>query len=564
MRAEQEERQRSSRVVKLKLWGDALRNTITRMPNGPIDVITWFVCLERLFDQLQVPSDLRAVLMRPYLSDGAKALLARCDVARTADYGAIKRYLLQEMRLSSSVYLDKFNSVTRDNAETFYQFSLRLFEFYVESCKINRNYTKLVELVVYDRIKSVLPQILAKHVLDLEFAHKDGWLGRQALVEALDAYMASSTPDGGAKVAAIGNPKHEPQFKQSPQNTEVKKVVNPTVPSLSVTPVPAPRVRICFTCDSPDHIQAACPHKPPSERPPYFNRRSNFAKNKPTPQPRVNACLHENIQTTVVQAEAVHDDSDGSRNSRGDQLSADQSANQRVDVIDGKAVQNSTEPQNSNVKKVELTSTDGDVETLSYEKVSNSRVKPDNLTVDPLLASGWSHLHYVNVEIEGLPVEVSALNDSGAQLCCVRADAITPLSLPKLGFTKLRGITDKTVTEDLVSLRIKMSGRQSSIPVTCAVCDKLNGLLILGSDVVDRLHTQMLKEHYASRKVSNALVADCETDDAVDVRVIADDDVIDDEIVDDFDIGQNTDAVMNADANNSQTNDTHTQALLMH
>jgi len=158
MRAEQEERQRSSTVAKLKLWGDALRNTITRMPNEPIDMITWFICLERLFDQLQVPSDLRAVLMRPYLSDRAKALLACCDVARTADYGAIKRYLLQEMRLSSSVYLDKFNSVMRDNAETFHQFSLRLlslFEFYVESRKINRNYTKLVDLVVYDRIKSV-------------------------------------------------------------------------------------------------------------------------------------------------------------------------------------------------------------------------------------------------------------------------------------------------------------------------------------------------------------------------------------------------------------------------
>jgi len=188
-------------------------------------------------------------------------------------------------------------------------------------------------------------------------------------------------------------------------------------------------------------------------------------------------------------------------------------------------------------------------------------VKPDNLTVDPLLASGWSHLHYVNVKIEGLPAEVNALDDSGAQLCCVRADVITPLALPKLGSTKLRGITDETVNADLVSLRIKMSGGRSSVPVTCAVCDKLNSPLILGSDVVDRLHTQMLKEHYASGEVSNTLVDDCETDDAVDVHVVADDDVIDDEIVDDSDIGQNTDAVMNADANNSQIDDTHTSSV---
>jgi len=94
-------------------------------------------------------------------------------------------------------------------------------------------------------------------------------------------------------------------------------------------------------------------------------------------------------------------------------------------------------------------------------------------------------------------VEVSALDDSGAQLSCVRADVIIPLALPKLGSTKLRGITDETVNADLVSLRIKMSGGRSSVPV----CDKLNGPLILGSDVVDMLHTQMLKEHYASGEV---------------------------------------------------------------
>ena len=322
LRAEQEESQRSSTVSKLKLWGDALRNTITRMPNEPVNVISWFICLERLFEQLQVPADLRAVLMRPYLSERAKTLLARCDVARAADYSAIKRYLLQEMRLSSSVYLDKFNSVTRDNTETFHQFSLRLlslFEFYVESRKIDESYTKLLELVVYDRIKSVLPQFLAKHVLALESAHKDGWLGRQALVEALDAYMASSTPDGRARVAAIGHPKPEPQFKQSSQIVEAQAGAK----SAPVTPVPTPRVRKCYICDSPNHIQAACP-----QRPPYFNRRSNFAKNKPVPQPRVSACMsacvHENAETAVMPAEAAR--SRDSRDGRGDQLSAEQSA----------------------------------------------------------------------------------------------------------------------------------------------------------------------------------------------------------------------------------------------
>ena len=77
--AEKEERHRETPAVKLKLWGDALRNTITRMPTEAIDVVSWFVALDRLFDQLSVPDDLRAILMRPYLNERAKNLLARSD-----------------------------------------------------------------------------------------------------------------------------------------------------------------------------------------------------------------------------------------------------------------------------------------------------------------------------------------------------------------------------------------------------------------------------------------------------------------------------------------------------
>jgi len=97
--------------AKLKLWGDAMRNAISSMPEQPIEVVLWFICLERLYEQLKVPVQLRAVLVRPYITVHAKALLARCDISESADYEAIKKYLLQEMCLSASVYLDKFNTI---------------------------------------------------------------------------------------------------------------------------------------------------------------------------------------------------------------------------------------------------------------------------------------------------------------------------------------------------------------------------------------------------------------------------------------------------------------------
>jgi len=62
--------------------------------------------------------------------------MSKCDPAHTAIYQAIKKFLLQELHLSSSVYLDKFNFLARDKDETFGQFSTRLvslFEYYVES-----------------------------------------------------------------------------------------------------------------------------------------------------------------------------------------------------------------------------------------------------------------------------------------------------------------------------------------------------------------------------------------------------------------------------------------------
>ena len=66
---------KESTAVKIKTWGDALRNTITKMPSEGIDVVPWFVSIDKLFEQLSVP----AILIRPYLSDRAKLLISKCD-----------------------------------------------------------------------------------------------------------------------------------------------------------------------------------------------------------------------------------------------------------------------------------------------------------------------------------------------------------------------------------------------------------------------------------------------------------------------------------------------------
>jgi len=145
--------------------------------------------------------------MRPYLSDKAKFLLSRVDLEKSTDYGAVKRYILQEMQLTPSVYLDKFQSVSPDSTETYHQFANKLsslFDYYVESRKVG-SYEKLMELIVYDRIKASLPPFLSRHVLALEststLLEKRGWLGKHALVVALDAYTAGMAPPSSGNKA---------------------------------------------------------------------------------------------------------------------------------------------------------------------------------------------------------------------------------------------------------------------------------------------------------------------------------------------------------------------------
>jgi len=74
---------------------------------------------------------------------------------------------------------------------------MSLFEYYVDSRKIGQSYDKLTDLMVYDRVKSCLSPALSRYVLSLEASHKEGWIGRQGLAEALDSYLANLPESSG-------------------------------------------------------------------------------------------------------------------------------------------------------------------------------------------------------------------------------------------------------------------------------------------------------------------------------------------------------------------------------
>jgi len=100
-------------------------------------------------------------------------------------------------------------------------------------------------------------------------------------------------------------------------------------------------------------------------------------------------------------------------------------------------------------------------------------------------------LKYIEVDVDGLSDTVIALNDSGCQLCAVRADIVRSLDLPVFGQVKLKGISGHLVPADVVKIRLSLTTGKRFVNITCAVVEKLNYALILGSDIVDRLNKNL-------------------------------------------------------------------------
>jgi len=97
------------------------------------------------------------------------------------------------------------------------------------------------------------------------------------------------------------------------------------------------------------------------------------------------------------------------------------------------------------------------------------------------------YLSFCDVEIEGLPGSVRALDDLGTQLSFVNPKVIDPLNLPRFGKVIVRGALGDPVCASLVNLKLRLPGVSEYTGVTCVVCDGLNLDLILVADIVTKL-----------------------------------------------------------------------------
>jgi hypothetical protein len=113
-------------VARLKLYGDALKNSISTQPLDPFENIAFFRNVENLFDALKVPDDLRGILLRPHLNAKSATLVSRMEADDAASYTKVKDLLLKEYKMSPATYRDSFNTLTKHEGETFAMFASRL------------------------------------------------------------------------------------------------------------------------------------------------------------------------------------------------------------------------------------------------------------------------------------------------------------------------------------------------------------------------------------------------------------------------------------------------------
>jgi len=156
----EDRKKRDTVVAQAKVWGDAMRNAAIRMGQDPMDLPPFFDHVERLFRDLEVPSNLKMQIVRPYFNEKAKALVTRLGTESASDYTFVKKYLLDQFELSPRVYLEHFNTMASQPGEKATLFTNRLLnclQRYTESRQV-KDFDMLITLLIADRVKSILSE----------------------------------------------------------------------------------------------------------------------------------------------------------------------------------------------------------------------------------------------------------------------------------------------------------------------------------------------------------------------------------------------------------------------
>ena len=112
----EKERRKLSRensvAAQVKHYSDAVEQSIPSFPSDPAEISMFFDCVDKLFDQFEMPNNIRGRILVPSLSNHAKSLLFRLDQTGQNQYEIIRNFLLNEYKLTPIQFKDISRPIT--------------------------------------------------------------------------------------------------------------------------------------------------------------------------------------------------------------------------------------------------------------------------------------------------------------------------------------------------------------------------------------------------------------------------------------------------------------------
>jgi len=471
-RNDEEKKRMESKVYQAKLFSDALRGTMPRMPSDPIEMMAYFQTVEKLFVDFEVKEALKVHLLKPHLTEQARVLVAKMDPAKCSDYDEVKKLLLHEFKLSPSALLEKFNSLERNANETYTLFGNRLMSvltYYVEN-RNAKSHEQLMQLLVCDRIKSKLSQAALQHVMSLEHKADDGWLKLSALLEAIDLFYDT----------------HLSTDKPRAVQSAVSKVSDSVSETSSFTKMDKPAKR-CYKCGSYKHLAAY--HEKPLLHTSGNNasaRGAGFVNEGESHS--VNASVNACITTSGDQVSGDAETRSSPASEPLPEIYVGTAGVGRVEVLSRSSSENSaidSQGALANDSRGQAAQAGGLAQVAQVNKVDGG------LNLSSPFAS-LSYLPVVLSDIEGNCCTLSGLSDSGAEVALANTSVITDLHPVDIGSVKIKGVIGEPISVPLVSLNVASADKpERVVSFACAITDQANNPLILTADIVRKLMPQV-------------------------------------------------------------------------
>src|SRR2546425_592457 len=241
----------SRRDSRLKRATDNLKGRLSEQPEDLKSMINFFKIFESSFIGYNVDEDLKVSILIPYLNNRSKRLVLALETGTT--FEQVKVAILAEYNFSPRMYRSAFLDAFRSLGESAVQFVTRItnsLELYLDSRGINKDYNRLLELMVSDRFRDTLDEETRHYVADHEH---DGWMLPKRMAQLIDAYQSERHPNWNY----LRNPKN---FGSKPGNSGYR-----SSSSYKGTPggkhefVKYDRTRLfCTYCKGKGHLKSTC------------------------------------------------------------------------------------------------------------------------------------------------------------------------------------------------------------------------------------------------------------------------------------------------------------------